>query len=59
MSYSNKKILSREYDCVILDEASMAPLPAIYSAASIAKKKVVLVGDFFQLPPIAKHEGKP
>lgn len=59
MSYTNKKILSREYDCVILDEASMAPLPAIYSAASIAKKKVILVGDFYQLPPIAKHEVNP
>lgn len=59
MSYTNKKVLSRDYDCVILDEASMAPLPAIYSAASIAKKNVILVGDFFQLPPIVKHEVNP
>lgn len=54
-SYMSKNILDREYDCLILDEASMAPLPAIICAASLARKKAVLVGDFFQLPPIAKH----
>lgn len=54
-SYQSKKILSRDYDCVIVDEASMAPLPALFTAASIAKRKIVLVGDFFQLPPIANY----
>lgn len=54
-SYMSKNILDREYDCLIIDEASMAPLPAIICAASLAQKKAVLVGDFFQLPPIAKH----
>ncbi len=55
-SYSSKIVLSRTYDCVILDEASMAPLPAVYFASGLAQKKVVIVGDFFQLPPIAKHK---
>lgn len=54
-SYMSKNILDREYDCLIIDEASMAPIPAIICAASLAQKKAVLVGDFFQLPPIAKH----
>jgi len=54
-SYMSKSVLDREYDCVILDEASMAPLPAVICAVGLAKKKAVLVGDFFQLPPIAKH----
>ena len=55
-SYTSKVVLSREYDCVILDEASMAPLPAVWTATGLAKEKVVIVGDFFQLPPIAKHK---
>ena len=54
-SYMSKVILDRAYDCLIIDESSMAPLPAIICAASLAQKKAVLVGDFFQLPPIAKH----
>ncbi|MFA5948338.1 MAG: AAA domain-containing protein [Candidatus Gracilibacteria bacterium] len=55
-SYSSKVVLSREYDCIILDEASMAPLPALWFAGGLAKQKVVIVGDFYQLPPIAKHK---
>lgn len=33
----------------------MAPLPALWCAAGLAKSKVVIVGDFYQLPPIVKH----
>lgn len=54
-SYSSQVVLSREYDCIVVDEASMAPLPALWYAAGLAKAKVVIVGDFYQLPPIAKH----
>lgn len=54
-SYSDKLVLDREYDCVIIDEASMAPLPALWFASGLAKQKVVIVGDFYQLPPIVKH----
>jgi predicted nucleic acid-binding Zn-ribbon protein len=55
-TYTSKSLLSRKYDVVILDEASMAPLPAVASVSGIANKKIALVGDFFQLPPIAKHQ---
>ncbi len=55
-SYSSQVVLNREYDCIIVDEASMAPLPALWCAAGLAKQKVVVVGDFYQLPPIAKHK---
>jgi len=55
-SYSSQVILNREYDCVVIDEASMSPLPALWCAAGLAKQKVVIVGDFYQLPPIAKHK---
>lgn len=55
-SYSSQVILNREYDCIVIDEASMAPLPALWCAAGLARQKVVVVGDFYQLPPIAKHK---
>jgi superfamily I DNA and/or RNA helicase len=55
-SYTSKTVLSRDYDCVILDEASMAPMPALFYAAGLAKEKVIVIGDFFQLPPVAKHQ---
>ena len=55
-SYSSQVVLNREYDCVVIDEASMAPLPALWCASGLAKQKVVVVGDFYQLPPIVKHK---
>lgn len=55
-SYSSQVILNREYDCIVIDEASMAPLPALWCAAGLAKQKVVIVGDFYQLSPIVKHK---
>ncbi|HLA82640.1 MAG TPA: AAA domain-containing protein, partial [Thermoleophilia bacterium] len=44
----------RRFDTVIIDEASMAPLPLVYLAALLAEKRVILVGDFQQLPPIVQ-----
>jgi len=41
------------FDTVIVDEASMVPLPNLWFAATRAKKRVVVTGDFRQLPPIA------
>ncbi len=41
-----------KYDNLIVDEASMAILPAVHFASSQAKKRVVVSGDFRQLPPI-------
>ncbi len=40
------------FDVVIIDEASMVMMPVIYHAASLAKEKVVISGDFMQLQPI-------
>ena len=54
-AYVSKALMSRSYDCVIVDEVSMAPIPALFFAAGLAKTKVVLVGDFCQLPPIAQY----
>jgi superfamily I DNA and/or RNA helicase len=50
-------IYEKEYDLVVLDEASMAYVPQVAFASSIGKRLVVC-GDFKQLPPIAvsRHE---
>ncbi|WP_080845971.1 AAA domain-containing protein [Cytobacillus gottheilii] len=45
-------IYESEYDVIIIDEASMAYTPQVAFAASIGKR-VIVCGDFKQLPPIA------
>jgi hypothetical protein len=51
-------IQSRRFDTVILNEASMVPIPALWVTASLADRNVIAVGDFKDLPPIvqSKHE---
>jgi len=53
-AYKRDSVQARQFDTVILDEASMAPLPALWVVAARAQHNVVIVGDFRQLPPI-KH----
>lgn len=53
-AYKRESVQKRRFDTVVLDEASMAPIPALWVAASLADANVILVGDFRQLPPI-KH----
>ncbi len=50
-------IYEKQYDVVIVDEASMAYVPQAAFAASLGKR-VIVCGDFKQLPPIAssRHE---
>ena len=48
-------VLERErFDVVIIDEGSMATPPALFAALCLAKRHVIIVGDFLQLPPIAE-----
>nr|WP_263326577.1 AAA domain-containing protein [Neobacillus sp. Marseille-Q6967] len=49
---SDPAIYEKEYDVVILDEASMAYVPQAGFAASLGKR-IIICGDFKQLPPIA------
>jgi len=49
---SDNAVNQQEYDIVILDEASMAYVPQAAFAASLGKR-VIICGDFKQLPPIA------
>jgi len=46
------------YNVVIVDEASMVMLPALFNAAGLAKDQVVISGDFRQLSPIIQTEQK-
>lgn len=49
---SDKTVFEQDYDVVILDEASMAYVPQAAFAAALGKR-VIICGDFKQLPPIA------
>jgi hypothetical protein len=53
-AYLRDSIQARRFDSVVLDEASMAPIPALWAAAAVADRSVTLVGDHKQLPPIAQ-----
>ena len=51
-SYLSETLRERKFDTVILDEASMASMPALWCASYLAESSIVIVGDFLQLPPI-------
>ena len=51
-AYLQDSIQGRTFDTIIIDEASMAPIPALWVAASVATSNVVIVGDPKQLSPI-------
>jgi hypothetical protein len=57
-AYKRDSVQARRFDTVILDEASMAPIPALWVVAGLAEANVIVVGDFKQLPPI-KHSEHP
>ena len=44
------------FDVILIDEASMVPLPIAYYLSGIPKARVVIAGDFRQLPPIARSD---
>lgn len=47
-------ISSSKFDVVLFDEASMAFVPQIVYACSLAREKFICIGDFRQLPPIVQ-----
>jgi len=51
-TFTAKQFPSRKFDVLILDEASMAPLPHLYWAVGRCCNSVTIIGDFLQLPPI-------
>ena len=46
-------IYSNNYHTIIIDEASMAPLPFVFWTSCLALDKIIIAGDFRQLPPIS------
>lgn len=48
-------VYSQNFDVVIFDEASMAYVPQIVFAASLAREAFVCLGDFCQLPAIVQN----
>lgn len=44
------------FDAVVIDEASMLALPLVFLSAGLARKHVVIAGDFRQLPTVAVSE---
>ena len=45
-----------KWDTVIVDEVSMAMPPLLAYAVSRARKRVVMVGDMYQLPPVIRSK---
>lgn len=47
-----------EFDVVLIDEASMLPLPLCFLLSGRAREQVVIAGDFRQLPAISRSESQ-
>jgi predicted RNA-binding Zn-ribbon protein involved in translation (DUF1610 family) len=58
-TFSSKQFPDVPFDVLVIDEASMAPLPHVYWAAGRCRKFVTIVGDFLQLPPICIANDQP
>lgn len=56
-AYIDDTLQTRKFDTIIIDEVSMASIPALWCVALLATKHLVLVGDFLQLPPIVISSG--
>ncbi|MFJ2818712.1 AAA domain-containing protein [Streptomyces sp. NPDC087294] len=51
----SRKLLD-EVDVVVIDEAGMVNLPSAWFAAGLARKRVIVAGDFRQLPAVTKGD---
>ena len=57
-SVLDKAVSARTFDTVVIDEASMVSLPQILWSAGLAKPRLIVFGDFRQLPPISVIDEK-
>ena len=55
--YLNEALCKRNFDVVVIDEASMLMPPLSYFAAGLSGQRVTIAGDFRQLAPIVRSEG--
>lgn len=51
--YLSALLHENTFHTVIIDEASMGSAPAMFVACCLAATRVIIVGDFLQLPPIS------
>lgn len=52
--YISQLLTSQRFDVVIIEEAGMAILPTLFYCTTLAKEKVIIVGDPKQLPSIVQ-----
>ena len=50
----DKEILNMKFDCVVVDEVSMLQLPLYFCSVTLSQSRIVVAGDFRQLPPIVR-----
>jgi hypothetical protein len=50
-------LAAQRFKCLVIDEASSAPLPYVLVGASVASEKAVVIGDFQQLPAVVSSRG--
>jgi len=55
-TFAAKELPDDPFDVLIIDEASMAPMPSLYWALGRCRQIAVIAGDFLQLPPICVAE---
>ncbi len=51
-TFTDPILMNMQFDVVVVDEASIAPLPMLFYVCSLVKKKVLIFGDPNQLAPI-------
>ena len=52
--YMSNLLKNERFDAVIVEEAGMAILPTLFYCATLAREKLIMVGDPKQLPPIVQ-----
>lgn len=57
-SVLDKAISARSFDTVVIDEGSMVSMPQILWSAGLADSRLIVFGDFRQLPPISVIDDK-
>lgn len=56
--YVGDQLDGQSFDALIVDEISMALPPLLFVAGRLALRRVILVGDFKQLPPIVRSDNE-
>lgn len=55
---ADQDVYQTSFDNLVIDEASMMSIPHFVALASLARKRVIIAGDFRQLGPIVQSSGR-